>query len=99
MVGECGKVVFALVSIHALDLYVSFFKMTMGHNFDPILHEESGFNPLIRMWCKVSGSPLLNHKFLEFIKLVEIIVVQVFGSIKNQHTFNIVAFMKTKLQN
>jgi hypothetical protein len=44
-------------------LHVSFFKLTMGHNFDPILREESDLNPLIRMWSKVYGSPLLNHKF------------------------------------
>jgi hypothetical protein len=71
----------------------------MGHNFDPVLHEENDLNPLTRMWCKVFGSTLLNHKLLEFIKLTEIIVVQMFGFVENEHTFNIVAFMKSKLRN
>jgi hypothetical protein len=60
----------------------------MGHNFDPFLCEEIDL-----------GSPLLNHKFLKFIKLTEIISVQVFGFVKDEHIFNIVAFMKTKLWN
>jgi hypothetical protein len=62
MVGESRKVVLALLSVHALDLHESFSKMTIGHNSDPILHEENDFNPLTRMWCKVYGFPLLNHK-------------------------------------
>jgi hypothetical protein len=71
----------------------------MGHNSDLVLHEENDFNPHTRLWCKVYGSPLLNHKLLKFIKMIEIIVIQVFGFVKNEHMFNIVAFMKTKLQN
>jgi hypothetical protein len=51
------------------------------------------------MWCKVFGSPFLNHKLLKFIKLTEIIVVHMFGFVEDEHTFNIVAFMKTKPQN
>lgn len=75
MMGEFGKVVPTLFSIHALDLHVSFFKMTMGHNFNPILHEESDLNPLTKMWHKVFRYPLLNHKFSKFIKLAKIAVV------------------------
>jgi hypothetical protein len=52
------------------------------------LYEESDLNPLTKMWHKVSKSPLLNHKLSEFIKLVEIVVVQVFGSIRHECTFN-----------
>jgi hypothetical protein len=71
----------------------------MGHNSELVLHEENDFNPLTKMWCKVFWSLFLNHKLLKFIKFTEIIVVQLFGSIENEHTFNIVAFMKTKLNN
>jgi hypothetical protein len=76
MVGEYGKVVLALLSTHALDLHVSFLKMIIGHNFDPILHEESDLNPFTRMWCKVYRSPLFNHKLSEFIKFTKITLVQ-----------------------
>jgi hypothetical protein len=99
MVGESEKVVLALLSAHALDLHVSFFKMIMGHNFDPVLCEENDFNLFTRMWCKVSGSPFLNHKLSKFIKLAEITIVLVFGFVKDECTFNIMAFMRTKLHN
>ncbi len=96
IVGEFGKVVHALLSIHALDIY---FQIDHGTQFWPILHEENDLNPLTRMWCEVFGSPLFNHKLLEFIKLTEIINIQVFGYVEDEHTFNIVAFIKTKLRN
>jgi hypothetical protein len=97
MVGESKKVVLNLLLVHALDLHVSFFKMTMGHNSNPILCEESDLNPLTRMQCKVSRFPFHNHKLLKLIKLAKIIVVLVLGSVENERNFNIVAFMKTKL--
>jgi len=69
----------------------------MGHNSKKFLWEESDFNPLTRLWHKYSRSPILNHKLLEFIKIVEIAVVQVFGSVENEHIFNTANFMKKKL--
>ncbi len=99
MMGESGKVVPTLFSTHALDLHVYFFKMTTGHNSNLVFHEESDFNSLTKMWQKVSRSPLLNHKLSKFIKLAEIIVVQVFGFVEDECTFSIVTFMKTKLWN
>jgi hypothetical protein len=73
--------------------------MTMGHNFDPIFYKKSDLNPPTKMWHKVSRSPLFNHKPSKFIKLAKIALVQVRGSIENECTFSIVAFMKTKLWN
>jgi hypothetical protein len=99
MMGEYGKMVPTLFSVHALDLHVSFLKMTMGHNSNLVLHEESDFNSLTKMWHKVYRSPFLNHKLLEFIKLVEIVVVQVFSFVEDECTFSIMAFMNTKLWN
>lgn len=96
---ESRKMILALLLVHAMDLQVSFFKMTMGHNFDPILYEESDFSPLTKMWHKVFRSPLINHKLSEFIKLVKIVVVQVLGYIQDEHIFNTMAFMKIKLWN
>jgi hypothetical protein len=97
--GESKKMILALLSVHALDLQVSFFKMTMGHNFDPILYKESDLNPLTKMWHKVFRSPFINHKLLEFIKLVKIVVVQVLGYIEDERIFSTMAFMKIKLWN
>ncbi len=69
----------------------------MGHNSKQFLREESDFNPLTRLWHKDSRSPIFNHKLLEFIKIVEIAAVQVFGFVENEHIFNTANFMKKKL--
>jgi len=62
-VGEFGELVPTLLLAHTLDLQVSYFKMTMGYNFEQVLWKENDFNPLNKLWCKVFGSPILNQKF------------------------------------
>jgi hypothetical protein len=39
----------------------------------------------------------LNEKVNEYNKLVEIAIVEVLGSIKDERTFNNISFMKNKL--
>jgi len=51
----------------------------------------------MRFWHKISTFLVLN--LLEYIKLVEIIVVQVIGLVEAKWTFNTVFFMKKKLCN
>ncbi len=81
-------------------LWSSFLKMTILHNFEVILQEENDLNPFTRLWCKVFSTSILNHKFLKYIKLAKIVVVQVLGSIEDQWTFNIIGFfLRNKLQN
>jgi hypothetical protein len=71
----------------------------MLHNFETTLHEKDHLNPRMRLWCKTSISIVLNLNLSEYIKLAEIIVIQVIGLVENEQTFNIVAFMKNKLCN
>ncbi len=58
--------------------------MTMLHNLNGIMPKDNQFNPITRLWWKLSVFIILNHELLEYIKLVEIIVVQVFGFGKNE---------------
>jgi hypothetical protein len=39
------------------------------------------------------------QKILEYIKLVELVVVQVIGSVKDEWCFSTFTFMKTRLNN
>jgi hypothetical protein len=61
--------------------------------------QENNLNPLIELWCKVTTSPIFNERLSEYMKLVEIATIQVFGSIEDDHTFNILNFMKNQLWN
>ncbi len=56
--------------------------MTMLHNYEATLHEENQLNPFTRLWCKVFTSIVLNLNLSKYIKLDEIIVVQVIGLVE-----------------
>ncbi len=55
--------------------------------------------PIIRMWLKIQFSPLLVLKLSEYIKVVEIAMVQILGLVEDERTFDNLAFMKSKLCN
>jgi hypothetical protein len=58
--------------------------MTIVHYFEPILWEDNNLNSVIQIWHKVFASTIPNHKLSEYIKLVEIVDVQVLGSIEDE---------------
>jgi hypothetical protein len=74
-VGESGKIVPALLLSHILNFYSSHFSMIMIHNFKVIMCEDSSLNPMTMFWRKITASPIFNHKLLEYMKLIEIVVV------------------------
>jgi hypothetical protein len=56
-------------------------------------------NLLTRIWCLVTTSQILVSNFLEYVKLVELAMVQVVGSVEDEPCFSTLAFMKSKLHN
>jgi hypothetical protein len=71
----------------------------MNHNVDALMQEAFNMNPIIQMWLKVQFSPLLILELNEYLKVVEIVMVQVLGSMEDERTFKNLAFMKSKLHN
>jgi hypothetical protein len=71
----------------------------MHHNVDALMQETFNMNPIIQMWLKVQFSPLLILELNEYMKVVEIVMVQVLGSMENERTFKNLAFMKSNLHN
>jgi hypothetical protein len=67
----------------------------MLHNFETTLREENQLNPFMRFWCKISTSIVLNFNFLEYIKLAEIIVVQIMGQLKTSGHLTLLFSWKT----
>ncbi len=98
-IGGLDQDVLPLLLTHMLDLHSSHFKMTMLHNYKVTLCEKNQLNPLMRLWCKISTFVVLNLNLSKYIKLIEITVVQVIGSIEDEQTFNTIAFIKNKLHN
>jgi hypothetical protein len=56
-------------------------------------------NPLTKMWVTINNNTLLTNRLNEFLKLTKIVVMSIFGSLKDKHTFSTLAFMKDKLHN
>ncbi len=63
------------------------------------MKEDYIMNTIIWMWAKFISRSILEHKFLEFIKLVETTCVQVFEIMEDGCSFLVVAIMKNKLKN
>jgi hypothetical protein len=58
--------------------------MTMLHNSKAALYEENWFNPLIRLWRKISTFVIFNLNLSKYIKLAKITVVQVIGLVEDK---------------
>lgn len=98
-VGGDGRCMAPLLDGQALDMQSSSFKLTMVHNAEDVLAEQNDLNPVTRIWRKVAASTILAHKLSEFMKLVELAVVQILDSTEDERTFSNLSFMKNKLRN
>jgi hypothetical protein len=54
---------------------------------------------LIKLWHHFAINNLLVVYLFEYIKLVQMAIVQIIGNIKNERTFSTLTFMKSKLWN
>jgi hypothetical protein len=56
-------------------------------------------NPVTRLWQSIETNSYLKHSLYEFLKIAELAVVMVLGSVQDEWTFSTVSFMKNKLRN
>jgi hypothetical protein len=56
-------------------------------------------NPITKLWCQLVTNSLLIVHLFEFMKLVELAIIQIIGSVKDESTFSTLTFMKFKLWN
>ncbi len=56
-------------------------------------------NPLTIMWCLVTTSRVLVCSFPKYAKLAKMAMVQIMGSVEDEHYFYMLAFMKSKFRN
>ncbi len=54
-------------------------------------------NPLFQLWKKLSFNALFCAHFSECLKVVELAMVQIMGSMEDEKTFFTLTFMKTRL--
>jgi hypothetical protein len=61
------------------------------------MKEVKDVNPIVQMWLKIIFSSILVYKLNEYLKIVEIALVHVLGSVEDEKSFNDSSFMKQKL--
>jgi hypothetical protein len=88
-----------LLDARTLGFQTSLFKLTMKSNSKGAMEEPRDRNPLTKLWQKVSQNTLMVHGLFEFIKIVEIAVTAILGSVEDKCTFSTLGFMKSKLRN
>jgi hypothetical protein len=71
----------------------------MKNNAKLAMQKPFDLNPLTKLLRTFSSSQILEHQILEYIKLVELAIVQVIGIVKDERCFSTLTFMKNKLRN
>lgn len=74
------------------------FKMCMKSNARAAMLPPFDLNPLTKVWRVLDGNNSLTKNFSEFIKLAEIAVTHVIGSVEDERTFSSLSFLKSKLR-
>jgi hypothetical protein len=71
----------------------------MKSNNKGAMEEPLDRNPLTKLWQKVSQNTHMVQRLSEFMKVVEITVTAILGSVEDERTFSTLSFMKSKLRN
>lgn len=88
-----------LIDGRLLSLQTSLFKLTMKSHAREAMEEPRDQNPVTKLWVKVGQNALMLNRLSEFIKVAEIAITAVLGSVEDERTFSTLGFMKSKLRN
>ena len=56
-------------------------------------------NPVTKLWLCLDANSVLSTSFLKYIKLVQIALIHLLGSVEDEHALSLVTFLKNKVQN
>jgi hypothetical protein len=84
-----------MLDLGILNLLFSFFNITIKSNEQWAMDQQMNPNPMFQLWMKFSINALLCVMFNKFIKVVELVVVQIMEIVEDERTFNNLTFMKT----
>jgi len=75
------------------------FVYNMTNNVKLAMHKPFDVNPITKFYRIFISFQILKNKIPKYIKLVELVIVQVIGSVENKHCFSMLTFMTTKSWN
>jgi hypothetical protein len=71
----------------------------MKSNAKSAMEEPHDMNPVTNLWTKLGSNALLLSRLSEYMKVANIAVIAVLGSVEDERTFSMLKFMKSKLWN
>jgi len=71
----------------------------MKNNAKLAMQKPFDLNSFTKFWRTISSSQIFEHQILEYIKLVELAIVQVIGLVKDERCFSKFSSMKNKQRN
>lgn len=63
------------------------------------MEEPHDVNPITKLWTRVGQNALMLNRLSEYIKIAEIAITAVLGSVEDERTFSTLSFVKSKLRN
>ena len=97
--GDAKLLVKPLIDRDAVMAQRSLFKTCMKSNSRAAMLPPYDVNPLTKIWRVLHSNNSLTQNFSEFLKLAEIALVHVLGSVEDERLFSSVGFLKSKLRN
>ena len=82
-----------------LEIQQPLFKMAMISNSGAAMDSLGKVNPLTRLWRMLDANNALAKSISEYVKLVEIAMIHVLGSIEDERCFFPLSFLKDRLRN
>lgn len=97
--GKDEKLIPPVLDAWRLETQQGMFKTAMMSNAERVMEPPFDVNPLTRLWRLLSANFHTNSLFSEYVKLAEIAMVHVLGSVEDERCFSSVSFLKDKLRN
>ena len=89
----------ALLDRFELELQQPLFKMAMISNATVAMDSLDKVNPLTCLWRMLDANNALAKSMFEYVKLAEISMIHVLGSIEDERCFSSLIFLKDRLRN
>jgi hypothetical protein len=96
---EKKKLVAPVLDCFQLELWQPLFKLSMVSNAMHAMERPFNTNPFTKLWRSLDANTELVAQFLEYLKLAQIAMVYVLGSVEDERVFSSLTFLKDKLHN
>jgi hypothetical protein len=96
---EKKKLIPPVLDCYNLELQQPLFKLSMASNAMAVLEAPFDINPMSRLWRMLDANIALTSQFSEYVKLAQIALVHVLGSVEDEQCFSSLIFLKDKLRN